>query len=239
MLQDYPLIRISKFNLTSFGSARPFWTLAIEWWIYLLFGYLILVVLRKNKITITNLLLLSFFSIVPLFNLILGGGNGLTTYWIFGLIVYLISTLNILKNISKKFKMIFLMIFAGLALFRAYFKMDAFDPIFAFLLAISFWLIIDIYKNVKISNNSSKIIRYNASISYTLYLIHYSILSFIQTHFGDSTNPYFLLIMGIFISNFISILIGRYTELSLTRKIKKTLYQIIENKSFPLLKKRH
>lgn len=33
LLQDFPGLPI-----TSFGSARPFWTLAIEWWIYLLSG---------------------------------------------------------------------------------------------------------------------------------------------------------------------------------------------------------
>src|SRR4051794_14178125 len=56
MLQDFPFqpqiydffLKTFSLNLssilpiTSFGSARPFWTIAIEWWIYMLFGWIAL-----------------------------------------------------------------------------------------------------------------------------------------------------------------------------------------------------
>ncbi|MEO6903513.1 MAG: acyltransferase [Bacteroidia bacterium] len=217
--------------ITSFGSARPFWTLAIEWWIYLLFGYLLLVILKKNKVNLSNLLILSFVSFVPLFNLIMGRGNGLTTYWLFGSMIYLISTLNILKSVNHTIKLLLAFVITGLALTRAYYKMDAYDPIFAFLLAISIWLIIDIYKDKNISKKITKLIKYNASYSYTLYLVHYSILDFIKAHFDKTISPYLLFIVGFIIANIISILIGRYTELSLTKKVKVFLYKKIEDKS--------
>ncbi len=230
MLQDYPIFSFLPNNsIMSFGSARPFWTLAIEWWIYLAFGYLMLVILKKNKVTISNLMVLSFFSIVPVFNLIMGRGNGLTTYWVFGLIVYIVSTLDILKETNQNFKLLFAILSTGLALSRAYLKMDAYDPIFAFLLAITLWLIIDIYKDKNISQNTIKIIKYNASYSYTLYLVHYSILSFIKTHFDNTASPYLLFIIGIVSANIISILIGRYTELRLTKKVKLFLYSKIDD----------
>jgi peptidoglycan/LPS O-acetylase OafA/YrhL len=231
MLQDYSIFFfVPQDVVTSFGSARPFWTLAIEWWIYLLFGYLILVILKKSKISVSNVLILSLFSIVPVFNLISGRGNGLTTYWLFGSIVYVISTLNLLKGVNHNIKLIFTVVISGLALSRAYYKMDAYDPIFAFLLAIMLWLIIDIYKDKSISKNTTKIIRYNSSFSYTLYLVHYSILDFIKTHFYESANPYLLFLIGFISANVISILIGRYTELSLTKKVKLFLYKRIEDK---------
>ena len=173
---------------------------------------------------------MSLFSIVPVFNLISGRGNGLTTYWLFGSIVYVISTLNLLKGVNQNIKLIFTVVISGLALSRAYYKMDAYDPIFAFLLAIILWLIIDIYKDKSISKNTTKIIRYNSSFSYTLYLVHYSILDFIKTHFYESANPYLLFLIGFISANVISILIGRYTELSLTKKVKLFLYKRIEDK---------
>jgi peptidoglycan/LPS O-acetylase OafA/YrhL len=84
MLQDYPgFLFLPDFSISSFGSARPFWTLAIEWWIYLSFGYLILVFLKKDKLSLLNILILLFFSVVPVFNLIIGRGNGLTTCGIY------------------------------------------------------------------------------------------------------------------------------------------------------------
>jgi peptidoglycan/LPS O-acetylase OafA/YrhL len=232
MLQDYSIFSLIPYKLVHcFGTAKPFWTLAIEWWIYLSFGYLLLVILRKKKISLLNLLLFSFFSIVPVFNLIMGRGNGLTTYWLFGSLVYLISSLNLLNEVRKNIKLILILFFSGLGFLRAYLKMEAYDPIFAFFLAITLWLVIDYFKDQKLSSIAIKIIKYNASFSYTLYLIHYSILSFIKTHFDGSLNPYILFIIGFIISNIVSILIGRYTELSLTKKVQHYLYKKIEVKS--------
>ena len=40
MLQDYPLL-LNYTGITNFGTAHVLWTLAIEWWIYLAFGWLV------------------------------------------------------------------------------------------------------------------------------------------------------------------------------------------------------
>jgi hypothetical protein len=44
MLQDFPGLPI-----TSFGSARPFWMLAIEWWIYLFVGAVFFFIVKKKS----------------------------------------------------------------------------------------------------------------------------------------------------------------------------------------------
>lgn len=46
LLQDIPY---SKINITSFGSARQLWTLAVEWWLYIPTGYLILNYISRLK----------------------------------------------------------------------------------------------------------------------------------------------------------------------------------------------
>jgi peptidoglycan/LPS O-acetylase OafA/YrhL len=229
MFQDYSIFSLLPYkSVTSFGSARPFWTLAIEWWIYLSFGYLLLVIFKKKRVNTLNIIILTFLSIVPVINLIMGRGNGLTTFWLFGSIVYVISTLDILKGINKKIKLLLILIISGLALFRAYQEMEAYDPIFAFLLAMTLWLIIDFFKDKNYSHNAEQIIKYNASYSYTLYLVHYSILDFIKNNFDETINPYLLFTIGFISANIISIFIGRYTELSLTKKVKLFLYKKIE-----------
>ena len=228
MLQEYPLIKHSTYKITSFGSARPFWTLAIEWWIYLSFGYLLLVIFKSQKVSIPSFLILLFLSVVPIYNLAMS--TGLTVFWMFGLLVYVLSTLNILCNVHSNIKIMFFFIFCGLGIIRSYLIMNAYDAIFAFLLAIALWLIIDIYTVRKFSGRWTKIIRYNASISYTLYLIHYSILSFLKTHFGDTSNPYLLFSIGFVIANIASVLIGRYTETGLTKKVKQGFYNLIDKK---------
>jgi len=237
MFQDYPIFSfIRNYSITSFGSARPFWTLAIEWWIYLFFGYLLLVIFKKGKLTILNILLLLFFSIVPLSNLISGRANGLTSYWIFGAIIYFVLARNILKGTNQYFKVLFIIILSFLAMVRAYVKMDAYDPIFAFLLAIVVWLIIDVFKGKIIPRKITKVIRFNGSFSYTLYLVHYSILDFIKVHFGKTANPYLLFIIAFIVANLVSILIGRYTEVKLTGRVKEILYGKIKNKRLLTLK---
>ena len=85
MLQDFPFLKHISFPITSFGSARPLWTLAIEWWIYLWFGMLIIKIF-KAKPSIITIVCFLFLCIVPLYNLISGRGNGLTLFWLFGLL---------------------------------------------------------------------------------------------------------------------------------------------------------
>jgi len=222
---------ISHIDLTSFGSARPFWTLAIEWWIYLFFGYLILVFLNTPKRRFSHLIVLGLLSIAPMYNLIGGRGNGLAVYWIFGVIVYLLSTMDLLSVLKKSLKIGFIFTFLGLAAIRTYMVMDAYDPIFAFLLSVALWITIDIFRYVKFSPRVTRLIRYNASFSYTLYLIHHSVLSFISIHFKFIEDPYVLFGIGFLLANEISILIGRYTEIRLTKKVKMLLYQKIATKT--------
>jgi peptidoglycan/LPS O-acetylase OafA/YrhL len=230
MLQDYPLFSfIFDKSLSSFGSARPFWTLAIEWWIYLCFGYVLLVFLKKNKITPSNLALLSFLSIVPLFNLVNGRGNGLTMFWLMGSLIYLISTEDLLRKVNPRIKVLLALMFSFLAGVRTFMVMEAYDPLFAFLLAVALWLVISIFQEKTFSKTAVTWIQFNASYSYTLYLVHYSVLEFIYMHFGKTHHPYLLFVMGFGIANILSIVIGRYTERSLTKKVKRIMYATFDN----------
>ena len=224
MFQDFPLFSFSSEKIvTSFGSARPFWTLAIEWWIYMWFGFIVLILL-KQKLKIKNLIFLMLLSIVPVFNLLGGRGNSLTMYWIFGSMIYLILNLNILASINKNLKILTLFGLIGVGALRAFLEMDAYDPVFAFILAIILGLTIDLYKDKKFNGNSIRLIKFNASYSYTLYLIHYSILDFIFVHFGEKGNPIILFVLGFIFSNIVSYMLGSVSEIKLTKFVKKWMY---------------
>jgi peptidoglycan/LPS O-acetylase OafA/YrhL len=94
MLQDFPgleggLARFGgpTFELTSYGTARPFWTIAVEWWIYLLVGWLLVVRAtgrRRSPWTPVVVIATVPFLIVPFHHLVGGRGNGLTAVWMFG-----------------------------------------------------------------------------------------------------------------------------------------------------------
>jgi peptidoglycan/LPS O-acetylase OafA/YrhL len=223
MLQDFPFMeKITGVDITSFGSARPFWTLAVEWWIYLFFGYFMIKFIRE-RITVFSVIIMLVLSIVPIYNTLDGRGHGLFVYWVFGAIVYFMINHNMLKHVSKTVKIGLLLGFLGLAGVKGLMTANAYEPIFAFLLSCSLLLTIDLFREVKFSKITAKSIRVMANYSYTLYLVHYTILDFLKTHFGDK-DPYLLLILGFVLSNLISFLIGYYTETRLTKFVKSKLY---------------
>ena len=110
MLQDFPFWSlVAQDCCTSFGSARTFWTLAIEWWLYMFFGFLVFVLARKPSQG--NLIIAAALSVVPLYNLAGGRGNGLTLFWIFGVIAYWLISDRRAFSVRASFK-IFLVLVA-------------------------------------------------------------------------------------------------------------------------------
>lgn len=87
MLQQHPaglffdeILGASNLKLSTFSSARPLWTVAVEWWLYLCFG---LLVFRARQIVSSCRwqLLFVVFASVPLFNATAGTGAGLSLVW--------------------------------------------------------------------------------------------------------------------------------------------------------------
>ncbi len=92
MLQDYPVFQVlrrlgmgeASWFVRPFGSGRPFWTVAIEWWIYLFFGYLAFFTLRGRPPTVRSLLVLGVLGVVPIYNAMGGVGDCLSFVWALG-----------------------------------------------------------------------------------------------------------------------------------------------------------
>jgi peptidoglycan/LPS O-acetylase OafA/YrhL len=92
MLQEYPVFQILRrlgmedrsWFIEAFGSGRPFWTVAIEWWIYLFFGYLAFFVARRKRLGVRDTLILAAIGVVPIYNAMGGVGQCLTFVWMIG-----------------------------------------------------------------------------------------------------------------------------------------------------------
>ena len=69
--------------MVPFGSGRPLWTIAIEWWIYLIFGWVTLVI-RRDPRSPRGWIMASVFAVIPLYNLVDGRGHSLTLTWLLG-----------------------------------------------------------------------------------------------------------------------------------------------------------
>lgn len=228
MLQDFPLIStIDALGLTSFGSGRPFWSLAIEWWIYMFFGYFLLTLCRGNKITFTQVALLGLFSVVPVYNLIFGRGQGLTVYWLFGSLVYFFLSSDLLFNLKRGMKILIVLTMLTLATVRVVVKIEAYDAIFAFLLAASMLLLIDLFRDIKFSDRAIKTVNFSVSYSFTLYLVHYSVLAFIHMLYAQSYSPYILFLCSVVIANLLALAIGYVSEEVWTPKVRRLLSKMV------------
>ena len=232
MLEDFPIhsLDITSFwtgvpLFTSFGTGRPLWTLAIEWWIYMFFGWLIL----KDRIKMNNilyLLILVAFSIVPLYNLFYGRGHGLFLMWLFGAFIFLLLT-KFYENIKKYFTPLWLWIIIGfLGSFGILYiySWDAYNLLFAFFLClIILFIIIMLDQKTPFIGTRKKPIHFLASYSYTLYLIHYSIFA-LMINLKTDMSGYLIFIIAFALSNVCAIVVAYFGEMrykSVASYIKK------------------
>ena len=193
--------------ITSFGSARQLWTVAIEWWIYLLFGWLALggpIRLKRPVVYWTGVL---FFLAVPWFNWVFGGrGSGLTLMWGLGLVI-----LALLSQAPRNWfegDALFLAGFFFLAsLARLLYTQEAYDVLFVTLFALSLYFVLnDLQRRpeMTIPKGVSTVITFTSNFSYTLYLVHGTVLYFLVNWLGTGVRNFAL---GFVFSNLFSVVL--------------------------------
>ncbi len=202
MFQQFPLglladkaLNLSSLKLATFGSGRPLWTVAIEWWIYLFFGW----VFFKNHLIKNSFLkffsILVFVGIFPLFNMVAGTGEGLTLVWFSSAFIafwyfsfYKNQNLFAFKNINLRFLVCILSIGFGVlvvrilwvSLVQTQFKWEPFtfyDFNFGFIFLLGFILVF-IFLGEKSLKSRKPFPKFLADYSYSLYLTHYSLIHF-------------------------------------------------------------
>ncbi|WP_192900812.1 acyltransferase family protein [Photorhabdus luminescens] len=231
MLQDFPINNINIFKIfepiatvdipTSFGSARVLWTISIEWWIYMFFGFVYFLFMNKEKFKFTYAFLFLISIVVFLSNLFDGRGNALAIFWLlgmFGCVVYP-KYKETIKDVGIKAFISFIFLF--LCINRQFSVISGYDSYFAFYLFLLMLSLLDLSNNINICKFKS-IIKILASYSFSLYLIHYSILDFIANNFSglSGIEKFFV---GFFSSNLLAFIISRFSEVKLTRKVKDWL----------------
>lgn len=233
MLQDYPFfLFLDKFMgtniaITSFASARPFWTLAIEWWYYIFFGFIFFYLKDKIKVKVSDILILAFFSIVPLYNLLGGNGNGLTLIWIGGIIIE-----NLYEDIkieSQTLMKIIVFALSVLLIADGIYEKNAYSRNFQVLVLLWLFLILNTLKDKNYDMSKYKlcrVIKLLSSQSYSLYLLHYSILDFIvcipDWHISNGIK----MAIGIIISNITAYFFAQIFENKSSYIVKKCKYHL-------------
>ena len=196
MLQNFP-----AFHIPTFGSGRPFWTLNIEWWLYMFWGWFLLKCLFVPKIKFVSLLILILFVLMPFRN-----KYDLSILWGLGAIsVFIINFKNLVKN--KNVLLIGGLFFVAYLGFHSI-KYRCDYNLKNHLLLFSCFIFFVLYTekiNFIPSKKFSSVVKFFADYSFTLYLIHYSICELLIKY----TNNLFLLLV---IPNFIAIVLAEFTE---------------------------
>ena len=205
MLQYYPS--------TTFGSGRVFWTLGLWWWIYLSYGWIFI----NKKLRLNQPILwwgiLACFLIVPVYNLINEKGQWLSLVWVMGLGIYYYLKKPKLR-INQATAYLLSIIFFILSIIRLVATGKEFELGFGLGLSLSLlFLLTALQRNRnKINHFVKRFISFFVGYSFTLYLIHYTILIFFLG-LNLPLPPTLTFLMIWFTSNVLSILIAKFTEL--------------------------
>lgn len=207
MLQDFPILNL---GITSFGSGRPLWTLAIEWWLYMSFGMLLIHFGKQFRLK--YLFVFCLVMIVPLHNAYAGRGEALTLFWLEGVVI---TTLLFKKQVQVDKATSALFVFITLALIglRLGQTKEAYDLVYVTLISLFIMSSLQLASHFELKFKSlKKYTHFIAGYSFTLFLVHYSIFDFIaELNKGQPSIKVFL--CSILISHIISAFIAYFTEM--------------------------
>lgn len=216
MLQGTVVNHISGIEFIPFASGRPLWTLSIEWWFYLLYGFVFLAITNNTTLTFKKCIIGNLLLLIPIDYLITGGGNGLGFVFGLGILTFYIYDL-IESNMAKIILPVscILYIWYGLLYKEAY-------TVYSFLILwVMFCCLMKIGKSCVGGGRNSAILFISQS-TFMLYLIHYSIIDLIYS-WKVPINRYIKFLSGIIISILISFIMyyifGRKNMLGLPFRI--------------------
>lgn len=207
MLQDNSVLRLvddvagTQLAVRSIGSAAPWWTVAYEWWIYVAFAATILIVTRKSRYS-GVLFLLAAFSAATVLGLLVSG-NGLVLAWLVGFAFAWWETRA--KALHTRFQILALI--ASVVATVAWLDWrpnDVYAPVVAISAGVAIFAAFNIVPRRALSGLAAPA-AFVADYSYSLYLMHFSVLVWLSAVFPDLSGS-LLLAVSFCASNAVGVL---------------------------------
>jgi peptidoglycan/LPS O-acetylase OafA/YrhL len=188
----------SSWFVGPFGTARPFWTISIEWWIYMLFGGVVLVWLRQGKpLGWAGALVLGVVAIEPVYHFVGGYDHCLTMLWVLGmgaslLLIRLRAMAAARPDVASPRLLRIALAVAGAAslaivgrLFANKFAVAEFQfGLFLALLVFALFFALG-FARLQVAPGLERVIAFVAGYSYSLYLVHHTLVEFLAIHYPD------------------------------------------------------
>jgi peptidoglycan/LPS O-acetylase OafA/YrhL len=212
MVSNFP---IGFLNILAFGSGLMLWTVVYEWWLYLMFGWLVINFRQYYTNTYRFLIILGCFSVYPLAGLLFEKQvSSLIMIWFVGVLItsLLLSAKD--HNIGNKPEFLYLGLFFGiLALMYGYNFKELYDLTPELLLAIAvFFVVLNYLQTEKMNNRTiTSFVRFEADYSYSLYLVHIPVIILVSAF--NLGNFYIIFIAGYAGSHLVAIIMAYFTEM--------------------------
>ena len=216
MLQDFPIFQILRrlhvpeqwWFFREFGSGRQFWTVSVEWWIYVIAGLGALYVLGNRRPGPIMTGVLAVAAIAPAYHLIGGPGESLTVYWLTGSVACWLYRRWALSTPALTGRGVVLAWFIAAALAAArllFTNLRIYDPVFAALLAVLLFLPLTICAGRARVWWTRLGIQHSAFHSYSLYLTHLTLLTWFAVEYGQRFMGWRGLVMALVGANIFAI----------------------------------
>ncbi|HWK51291.1 MAG TPA: acyltransferase [Steroidobacter sp.] len=194
MLQDHAIFQGLEFagidlswRTRNYNSAEPFWTVAIETWIYVSMGLFFFCVLKRESINRwLGVALVAVAAPVMIWNAAAGGGKSLSLIWLLGAVAgYLFHLWRANGYANIRGVATAVGAFSALALLGRAGKIgfQPFDVQSAILLAMIMFSVLALLISVeRVPPALRGSVKFLASYSYSLYLIHNTVLIIVLEH---------------------------------------------------------
>lgn len=181
-LADMPML-----DVTRIGTAQPFWTVVVEWWIYVAFGIIAIGWCVRRRFGILSLLVFGFAILYP-WSLLLKG-LALPLAWVFGSLYCLAEA----RIHAMPAKAALIVAATAAAMAAAALKLSGYnfyDPIFICMFSAMFLLGHRLLDSL-VSDGQRKmpmLLNLWSDYSYSIYLLHFSVITYLAVlqPFGTS-----------------------------------------------------
>jgi peptidoglycan/LPS O-acetylase OafA/YrhL len=228
MLFNHPafavLKRITGLDATvrPLGTAAPFWSVAIEWWIYITFGMIMFRVAAHRRLGLLGWAVLLFAGAVPLWSLVSHRGLLLALLaWIVGMAYSLLETrVNRVGATRHRIAASFGLVLASLILIAGNYNVN--NEIFVLSLSVAVmsgyygWFNSTrrqvegtrshVHEGHQDPSRFVRFLRFVSDYSYSLYLIHFSILIYISARLSQNRSPAMMIVGGVILCNIMAML---------------------------------
>ena len=240
MLQDYPVFQILRrlhvpeqdWFFRTFGSGRQFWTVSVEWWIYLTVGIGTALMLRRRPQPLLWTLL-AIVAVEPVYNLVAGPGDSLALAWLFGGGASLVRRSRAASWPEGRCVAIWFALL-GLAAMRLLFTHGRiYDAVFALLLAgLLFVPVLRQAESGPSTRNRRSNLEFLSFHSYSLYLTHGSLILFLLARYGDAMLGWRGLALLAVLCNLAAMAFAVLFELP-HRRVRQAILQVLNHRIMP------